>query len=131
MVDPKASRFWQAALQSGLIDAAALQACFDAIVPAKRVAEHIDRRLAKQPAQQVALGAEHAQQRGLVHHDVNPFNILVTREGVAKLTDLGLAIDQTEEAQVTREGATVGTFDYISPEQARHSHAVDTRSDIY
>ena len=81
--------------------------------------------------QQVALGLEHAQQKGLIHRDVNPYNILVTRDGVAKLTDLGLAIDQTEQAQVTREGATVGTFDYVSPEQARHSHSVDTRSDIY
>src|SRR5262249_36269163 len=82
-------------------------------------------------AQQVALGLEHAQQKGLIHRDVNPFNILVTRDGIAKLTDLGLAIDQTDQAQVTREGATVGTFDYVSPEQARHSHSVDTRSDIY
>ncbi len=55
----------------------------------------------------------------------------MTREGAAKLTDLGLAIDLADQAAVTREGATVGTFDYVSPEQARHSHSVDTRSDIY
>ncbi len=261
MVDPQASRFWQAALQSGLIDAEGLNACFEAILPEKRVAEQLDRRLARQAVQQgrltlwqaqqllagrssgfkinrytllemigqggmgrvylardtrlnrrvalkilspermnnpraiarfqrearvgaqlqhenlvriydegesngkcylvmeyiegknigaiiaengpippataaglarqVALGLEHAQRKGLIHRDVNPYNILVTREGVAKLTDLGLAIDQSEEAQVTRDGATVGTFDYVSPEQARHSHSVDTRSDIY
>ncbi len=82
-------------------------------------------------ARQVALGLQHAQQKGLIHRDVNPFNILVTRDGTAKLTDLGLAIDLADQAQVTRDGATVGTFDYISPEQARHSHSVDTRSDIY
>ncbi len=80
---------------------------------------------------QVALGLEHAQQKGLIHRDVNPYNILVTREGVAKLTDLGLAIDLSDQVQVTRDGAMVGTFDYVSPEQARHSRAVDTRSDIY
>ncbi len=81
---------------------------------------------------QVALGLEHARQKGLIHRDVNPWNILVTPEGAAKLTDLGLAIDLADEADaVTRDGATVGTFDYISPEQARHSHSVDTRSDIY
>src|SRR4051794_6079678 len=261
MVDPQASRFWQAAVQSGLIDAEGLKACWEAVPPEKRVAEHVDRRLARQavqarlitlwqaqqllsgrstgfkidryvllemigqggmgrvylardsrlnrqvalkilspermnnpraiarfqrearvgaqlqhehlvriydegesngkcylvmeyiegknigaimaedgpipPAtaarlgQQVALGLEHAQLKGLIHRDVNPYNILVTRDGVAKLTDLGLAIDQSEQAQVTREGATVGTFDYVSPEQARHSHSVDTRSDIY
>ncbi len=80
---------------------------------------------------QVALALEHAQQKGMIHRDVNPYNILVTREGVAKLADLGLAIDLSEEVQVTRDGATVGTFDYVSPEQARHSRSVDTRSDIY
>ncbi len=82
-------------------------------------------------ARQIALGLEHAQQKGLIHRDVNPANILVTKEGVAKLADLGLAIDLAEEANVTRDGATVGTFDYISPEQARHSREVDTRADIY
>ncbi len=87
--------------------------------------------LAARLARQVALGLQHAQQKGLIHRDVNPCNILVTRDGTAKLTDLGLAIDLADQAQVTRDGATVGTFDYISPEQARHSHSVDTRSDIY
>lgn len=81
--------------------------------------------------QQIAMGLEHAQQKGLIHRDVNPYNIMVTSDGTAKLADLGLAIDLAEEESVTRDGATVGTFDYISPEQARHSHSVDTRSDIY
>lgn len=261
MLEPKASRFFQATLQSGLVDAQAMQACWDAISEEKRTAEHIDRRLARQAVQtniltlwqaqqllagrssgfkidrytlleligqggmgrvylardtrlnrrvalkilspervnnpraiarfhrealvgaqlqhenlvriydegeangkcylvmeyiegknigqmigengpipfsvaarlarQVALGLEHAQRKGLIHRDVNPYNILVTRDGTAKLTDLGLAIDLAEQDRVTRDGATVGTFDYVSPEQARHSHSVDTRSDIY
>src|SRR4051794_33461731 len=261
MVDPQTSRFWQAGLQSGLVDAKGLQSCFDALPEEKRTVEHLARRLARQAIQaglvtlwqaqqllagrtsgfkigkyvlidmigqggmgrvylardtrlnrrvalkilspervnnpraiarfqrearvgaqlqhenlvriydegesngkcylvmeyiegrtigamiaesgrlapstaarltrQVALGLEHAQQKGLIHRDVNPYNILVTGDGTAKLTDLGLAIDLTEQVPVTREGATVGTFDYIAPEQARHSHAVDTRSDIY
>ena len=81
---------------------------------------------------QVALGLEHARLKGLIHRDVNPQNILVTRDGTAKLTDLGLAIDLGDpEDVVTRDGATVGTFDYISPEQARHPRSVDSRSDLY
>ena len=80
---------------------------------------------------QVAVGLEHAHRKGLIHRDVNPYNILVTRDGTAKLADLGLAIDLAEEDRVTREGATVGTFDYVAPEQARHSHSADIRSDIY
>ena len=80
---------------------------------------------------QVALGLEHAHRKGLIHRDVNPYNVLVTRDGTAKLADLGLAIDLADEDHVTREGATVGTFDYVAPEQARHSHSADIRSDIY
>ena len=80
---------------------------------------------------QVALGLGHAHRKGLIHRDVNPYNILVTHDGVAKLADLGLAIDLSDSDRVTREGATVGTFDYVAPEQARHSHAADIRSDIY
>ena len=83
-------------------------------------------------ARQVARGLEHLHQKGLLHRDVNPMNILVDHHGTAKLTDLGLAIDLSDlDDIVTRDGATVGTFDYISPEQARHSRSADGRSDIY
>lgn len=262
MLDPRTSRFWQSALQSGLMDDADLTACLEAIPPEKRDApEHLDRRLARQAVnrgtltlwqarqlmagrftgfqvdryvlldligqggmgrvylardsrlnrrvalkilspervnnpraiarfqrearvgaqlqhenliriydfgesagrfylvmeyiegntighyittrgripprvaaslgRQIALGLEHAHRKGLIHRDVNPFNVMVTRDGVAKLADLGLAIDTADEARVTRDGATVGTFDYVAPEQARHSHSADIRSDIY
>ncbi|MEO6811067.1 MAG: serine/threonine-protein kinase [Isosphaeraceae bacterium] len=87
--------------------------------------------IAARITRQVALGLEHAQQKGMIHRDVNPMNILVDRLGTAKLTDLGLAIMADEEGAVTRDGATVGTFDYIAPEQARSSRNVDTRADIY
>src|SRR5262249_43968357 len=80
---------------------------------------------------QVAMGLEHAHKKGLIHRDVNPYNILVTHDGIAKLADMGLAIDLADEDRVTREGATVGTFDYVAPEQARQSHSADIRSDIY
>jgi serine/threonine-protein kinase len=262
MLDPQASRFWQATLHSGLMDVEGLTVCWNAIPPGKRSEpEHIDRRLARQAVQakvltiwqaqqllagrtagfkvdryvlldligqggmgrvylamdsrlnrrvalkilsperinnpraiarfqrearvgaqlqhenlvriydfgesngryflvmeyiegktigtliseqgpmppatavrllrQVAMGLEHAHRKGLIHRDVNPYNILVTHDGTAKLADLGLALDLAEEDRVTREGATVGTFDYVAPEQARHSHAADIRSDIY
>jgi len=88
--------------------------------------------VAAELARQVALGLEHLHLKDLLHRDVNPSNILIDQQGTAKLTDLGLAIDQGDEAEiVTRDGATVGTFDYISPEQARNSRQIDTRSDIY
>ncbi|WP_165070981.1 serine/threonine-protein kinase [Paludisphaera rhizosphaerae] len=262
MLDPTTSRFWQAALQSSLLDAEALAACWEAIPPEKRDApEHIDRRLGRQAVlldlltlwqaqqllagritgfrvdryvledligqggmgrvycardtrldrqvalkilspdrinnpraiarfrreakvgaqlqhenlvrlydfgesqgrhylvmefiegktlgfhiavqgrippsaaaqfgRQVALGLDHAHNKGLIHRDVNPYNVIVTHDGIAKLADMGLAIDLADEAKVTRDGATVGTFDYVAPEQARHSHSADIRSDIY
>ncbi len=262
MLDPTKTRFWKSALQSGLLDAESLAACWEAIVPEKRGDEdHADRRLARQAVQlklltlwqaqqllagrfsgfkvdryvlqdligqggmgrvylardsrlsrqvalkilspermnnpraiarfqrearvgaqlqhenlvrlydfgetqgrhflvmefiegktlgfyiatqgkvapeaaatlgrQVALGLDHAHQKGLIHRDVNPYNVIVTREGIAKLADMGLAIDLADDAKVTRDGATVGTFDYVAPEQARHSHSADIRSDVY
>ncbi len=79
----------------------------------------------------VSLGLHHLAEKRLVHRDVNPRNILIDKEGRAKLTDLGLAIFEEQLSQVTTEGSTVGTFDYISPEQARHSRGVDIRSDLY
>ncbi|WP_337173732.1 serine/threonine-protein kinase [Paludisphaera sp.] len=262
MLDPTKTRFWKAALQSGLIDAEGLAACWEAIVPEKRHDEdHVDRRLGRQAVQlklltlwqaqqllagrstgfkvdryvlldllgqggmgrvylardsrlgrqvalkilsperinnpraiarfqrearvgaqlqhenlvrlydfgevqgrhflvmeyiegktlgfhiatqgrlapeaaarfgrQIALGLDHAHQKGLIHRDVNPYNVIVTHEGVAKLADMGLAMDLADDGKVTRDGATVGTFDYVAPEQARHSHSADIRSDVY
>ena len=62
---------------------------------------------------------------------MNPHNILVTRNGIAKLTDLGVAIELGDDNGLTQDGGLIGNYDYISPEQARHSHNVDSRSDIY
>jgi serine/threonine protein kinase len=88
--------------------------------------------IAARIAREVALGLEHISQKGLLHRDVNPQNILIARDGTAKLTDMGLAIDLGDDGEpVTRDGATVGTFDYISPEQARSSRQLDIRSDLY
>ena len=62
MLEPMASRFWQAALQSGLADVQALQACWDALPPGKRTPEHVDRRLARQAVQSGVLTLWQAQQ---------------------------------------------------------------------
>ncbi len=87
--------------------------------------------VAAELGRQVLLGLEHLHDKGLLHRDVNPANILVDRPGTAKLTDLGLAVDLDDPDILTREGVTVGTFDYISPEQARNPREIDIRSDIY
>ena len=82
---------------------------------------------------QVARALDHAYQKGIVHRDIKPSNLLVSRDGKVKLADMGLArsIDESTETGITRAGTTVGTVDYMAPEQARDSKAADVRSDIY
>jgi serine/threonine protein kinase len=74
----------------------------------------------------------HAHERGLIHRDVKPKNIMLTPGGVAKLTDLGLArgVDDKEAAE-TEAGKAYGTPYYISPEQIRGDVDIDFRADIY
>lgn len=82
---------------------------------------------------QVTTGLAHAASRGVVHRDIKPSNIIITPTGRAKLVDMGLArnLATQEDGGLTQSGVTLGTFDYISPEQAMEPRAADTRSDIY
>ncbi len=80
---------------------------------------------------QVARALDHAHRSTIVHRDIKPANILVTREGVAKLCDLGLAKEVSADGSQTEEGMAMGTPFYISPEQARGDRRIDIRTDIY
>jgi hypothetical protein len=83
---------------------------------------------------QVAEALAHAAMRDVVHRDIKPSNILVMPDGRAKLVDMGLArLHQVDApaADLTATGVTLGTFDYISPEQARDPRSADVRSDLY
>ncbi len=82
---------------------------------------------------QVAEALEHASDRNVVHRDIKPSNIVMTPAGRARIVDMGLArLHQVAgDAELTVSGMTLGTFDYISPEQARDPRDADVRSDLY
>jgi hypothetical protein len=97
---------------------------------------------------QAALGLQHAYERGMVHRDIKPHNLMVTPDGKVKILDFGVAalLGEDEPAatflqaaraapttsnSLTDFGEAVGTPDYVAPEQIRDSHTADARSDIY
>lgn len=82
---------------------------------------------------QLAAALNHTAAAGVIHRDIKPSNVLITPQGRAKLVDLGLARKESADAsaELTVAGTTLGTFDYISPEQAKDPRSVDVRSDIY
>src|SRR5262249_4018773 len=83
---------------------------------------------------QAAVGLQHAFERGLVHRDIKPSNLMLARDGVVKVLDLGIArscADTLATERLTAAGMLLGTADYLAPEQRDNPHAVDTRADIY
>ena len=86
---------------------------------------------------QAALGLQHAHEEGLVHRDIKPGNLMLSRKGdkaTVKILDFGLAKATREEkvdGGLTSEGQALGTPDYIAPEQILDAPTADIRADIY
>ena len=73
----------------------------------------------------------HAHEANLVHRDIKPDNVLVTKSGQVKVADFGLAKAADEDVSMTQSGTGMGTPLYMAPEQARNAKTVDLRADIY
>jgi serine/threonine protein kinase len=94
----------------------------------------LEYRRAAEYIAQVADALHHAHHAGLIHRDIKPGNCIVERGGTVKLLDLGLAKfvqDTGPSLTLLHEENVLGTADYLAPEQARNSHTVDHRADIY
>ena len=94
--------------------------------------KRIDEATAIDITMQVAEALEHAHERGLIHRDVKPKNVMLAKGGVAKLADMGLARAVTDlEAAEAEAGKAFGTPYYISPEQIRGEKEITPAADIY
>ncbi|WP_339911230.1 FHA domain-containing serine/threonine-protein kinase [Symmachiella dynata] len=84
---------------------------------------------------QAAAGLQHAHSNGLVHRDIKPSNLVVDKSGAVKILDFGLALTRNDEDEFSLAMIfghdCLGTDDFIPPEQARESYAVDSRADLY
>ena len=84
---------------------------------------------------QACLGLQHAHERGLVHRDLKPQNLMLTQDsGIVKILDFGLAKVVSENKAVqglTKTNMTMGTYEYSAPEQAIDAASADIRADIY
>jgi len=83
---------------------------------------------------QAAAGLQHAHEKGFVHRDIKPANLILSKDGIVRILDMGLARSFESADKLTEmfdKGAVVGTADYISPEQAMNSPDLDIRADIY
>lgn len=79
---------------------------------------------------QLAEALQYAHDKGIIHRDLKPSNLMITRDGVLKLTDFGIAKD-TDVTALTGANSTIGTAAYMSPEQCRGDRNLSNKSDLY
>jgi formylglycine-generating enzyme required for sulfatase activity len=80
---------------------------------------------------QLCDGLAKAHDAGIIHRDIKPANVLLSKDGIPKLTDFGLAKAESADTGITMAGAVLGTLDYMPPEQRRDAALTDARSDLW
>jgi WD40 repeat protein/serine/threonine protein kinase len=107
-------------------------------VPGVTLAQRVADQGPLSPAQacdyirQAALGLQHAHERGMVHRDLKPHNLMLTPQGQVKILDFGLArLGQEPAGDLTESGTVMGSTDFLAPEQADDPHLADIRADLY
>lgn len=107
------------------------------LVPGRDVDRHLESRGGRLPPERVVeMGLEllaalgHAHEHGVVHRDLKPANVMVQPSGRVRILDLGLA-RREDDPRMTQDGGTLGTPQYMAPEQARSPERVDARSDLF
>ena len=89
-------------------------------------------QLATQVAIQIAESLHVAHVAGVIHRDIKPHNILLTRSGDIRITDFGIAQVQSDASDgLTRTGAVMGTWGFMAPEQRSNAKGVDARADVF
>ncbi len=99
-----------------------LDRCRSGVVPVEEAVDFVC---------QLCDGLARAHEAGIIHRDIKPANVLLTKDGVPKLTDFGLARQENTDHGQTVAGAVLGTIDFMAPEQRRDATQADPRSDLW
>jgi len=96
-----------------------------------RVLEGLTRAEGVRIVEKTCRAVDYAHEHGVIHRDLKPGNVLVTGEGLVRLTDFGIAKALEDDIQITRSGVQLGTPPFMAPEQVVDSKAVSTATDVY
>lgn len=88
-------------------------------------------RMAVEAVMEVCDGLQAAHDKGIIHRDIKPHNVMVTLDGICRVTDFGIARVGDSEHSQTKTGSVMGTWGYMAPEQRTDAKNVDVRADVY